>query len=241
MESLQKQTQDYLQQSQIAIEQSQNELQAISLRVELSQARMERQLHILLVSQGRRGNALLSQSLDASSPEGRDTWMNLGRLLRNEGITPAMIKENSNALVEAMKITLLGDLPSDSPQSYHTALESFPDHHRTFTSPISARPSLQSSMSILGSAPPIGAIFAKENIDGHIGKARSLEQRRNVDDGIQSLLQGMEESKEKNVEGLVDREDGVTIPFHEAKSTGHRLKLRDDASDNSPFDLYEAW
>ena len=88
-------------------------------RLEQSQARMESKIAALLESQQRDHDRPKSYSLDASSPEGRKTWMDLGRLLRAEGITPAMIEENRELLVRAMKTSLEeGVSPA---QSYRTA------------------------------------------------------------------------------------------------------------------------
>lgn len=134
----------------------------------------------------------MSQSLDASSPEGRETWMSLGRLLRAEGITPAMIKQNRDVLITAMKTTLQRDEPSNTPQSYYTACESLSSHHRTFTDPGSSRSFAQASLSILGSAPPRGPTFTDDFLKRKSGAARSLDQDANVQDGLQSLLQGMD-------------------------------------------------
>jgi len=75
-------------------------------RLEESQSRIEVQLKAILGSQRRQGTPFMRNSLDASSPEGHQTWMNLGRTLREEGITPRMIKKNQNLLIRAMKDTL---------------------------------------------------------------------------------------------------------------------------------------
>lgn len=189
-EALQEQTQAYLKDTQDSIEKSQIRLEAASERIERTHANMERQLQGILASHQRRESPILSQSLDASSPEGRETWMNLGRLLRAEGITPAMIKQNRDVLVTAMKTTLQGDEPSNTPQSYHTACESFSSHNRTFTDPGSSRSFAQASLSLLGSAPPNGPTFTNEFLKRK--SACSLEQDTNVRDGLESLLQGMD-------------------------------------------------
>jgi len=193
---------------------------------------MERQLQGILASQQRQENPILSQSLDASSPEGREAWMNLGRLLRTEGITPAMIKQNRNTLVQAMKITLQGDEPSNTPQSYHTAYESLSNHHRTFTDPSSSRSSVQASPSLLGSAPPRGPTFTNEFLKRQNRAARSLEQETNVHDGLQSLLQGMDsyqlgdkpeavnENDEIDLEGLNEAHDMTETNYVSAVPKG---------------------
>ena len=98
-----------LQQSQTRacqyLENNQNFVESATERLEQSQARIEAQITALLESQQRDHGSAKSYSLDASSPEGRQTWMNLGRLLRAQGITPAMIEENRELLVRAMRFT----------------------------------------------------------------------------------------------------------------------------------------
>ena len=145
----------------------------------------------------------MSHSLDASSPEGRQTWMELGRLLRDEGITPAMIQENRGLLVNAMKATLKDEtfLAESVPQSYATAPEYNVDN--TITSSVTqsrnasylGRPSLLSPMSLLGSAPPRSAGFTDAFLQQQNGAASSLDQKQNVDNGIQSLLLGMSDEE----------------------------------------------
>ncbi|KAM0795330.1 hypothetical protein BDR22DRAFT_615181 [Usnea florida] len=96
------------------------QFESLSDRLETSQSRIEAQLQAILTNQQRTRTPILSQSLDASSPEGRQTWMELGRLLRDEGITPAMIRENRELLVNAMKSTLKAESVLES---YVTAPE----------------------------------------------------------------------------------------------------------------------
>lgn len=191
LEALHEQTRAYLEDKYETFENSQNRLEAASERVERSQARMERRLQSILAFQQKRESPILSQSLDASSPEGRETWMKLGRLLRAEGVTPAMIKQNHEILVKAIKTTLQRAEPSCTPDSYYTAFESLSSHHRAFTDPSGSRLSAQASIGILGSAPPRGATFTEEFLERHKGAATSLEQDANVQDGLNSLLQGM--------------------------------------------------
>lgn len=184
---------------------SQTRLEAASERLEQSQKIIERQLEGILAFQKRHEPPVLSNSLDASSPEGRETWMNLGRILRAEGITPAMIKQNRDVLVKVMKTTLHEEEWSTTPQSYHTAYESIPQHHRTLTQPSSIRTSAQASLNVLGSAPPKGATFTDDFLHRHHGLARSLEEGSNVDDGMQTLLHSMDMySKGDEPEGVTD-------------------------------------
>ncbi|KAL9134648.1 MAG: hypothetical protein Q9175_004171 [Cornicularia normoerica] len=141
----------------------------------------------------------MSHSLDASSPEGRQTWMELGRVLRDEGITPAMIQKNRALLVKAMKSTLSNEtiLAESMPQSYATAPEYHVDDNTTSTvtqqrnashlGPCSAL----SPTSLLGSALPRSASFMNAFLERHDGAASSLDQKQNIDDGMRSLLRGM--------------------------------------------------
>ena len=197
MNARQERTLDSVLDTGAILEQSQSRLEAASERLEKKQMQMEEQLRMILASK-RRHDPLSSDSLDASSPEGRETWMNLGRLLRKEGITPIMIKQNRDVLVKAMKTSLdVGYSPS-TPESYQTALESLSDFDRR--SSIKDRRNIpsddtfspqQSSIGLLGSAPPRGATFTDDFLRRQNGPARSLDQKQNVEEGMQSLLQGM--------------------------------------------------
>ena len=175
------------------------QLNAVSERLDTFQARIDSQLQAILANQHRSKTPLLSHSLDASSPEGRQTWMELGRLLRDEGITPAMIQSNRGLLINAMKDTLRSEsvLPESASESYATA----PEHHTDSVALSSdsrqsgmsylGHSSILSPMSVLGSAPPrnsgfTGAFFARQT-----GAASSLDENQNVSDGMQSLLRGM--------------------------------------------------
>ena len=87
--------------------------------------------------------------------------MELERLLKDEGITPAMMKENRELLVNAMKSTLKNEVWAESvPESYATAPEYNSDNYA-----LSAlirdtyRTAALFSKSLLGSAPPCGAEF----------------------------------------------------------------------------------
>ena len=72
----------------------------------------------------------MSDCLDVYSPEGHQTWMELERLLRDEGITPAMMKESRELLVNAMKSTLKNEVWAESvPESYTTAPEYNSDNY----------------------------------------------------------------------------------------------------------------
>ena len=168
--------------------------ESLSDRLETSQSRIEAQLQAILTNQQRTRTPILSHSLDASSPEGRQTWMELGRLLRDEGITPAMIKENREILVNAMKSTLKA---GSVPESYVTApeynLNSYP------LSVIEQRnascldsPSAFSSISLLGSAPSRSTGFTDAFLERQSSAPGSLNLKQNVDNGMQSLLQGMD-------------------------------------------------
>ena len=204
MEALQEQSQEFIKYKLTSIDNSQNQIQAAAVRIEQSQARMERQLQSILASQNPRDSPARSQSLDASSPEGRETWMNLGRLLRAEGITPAIIQQNHDVLIRAMKTTLQESHLSSFPESYHTAHESFSYRYRSFTDSSNSRPSFQSSTSILGSAPILGATFTAEFLDRHRATG-SLDQETNVEDGIRSLLNGMTAQ---------EKDEGISRPDH---------------------------
>ena len=141
--------------------------------------------------------------------------MELGRLLRSEGITPAMIQDNRGLLVNAMKCVFEKEssLAESMPQSYATA----PEYHiDTDTSPNFTQPKnmsrlgappVLSPMSLLGSAPPRGSGFSDDFLARQDGAASSLDQKDNVDDGMQSLLQGMHRIGFRNKR--VDTENSV--------------------------------
>ena len=174
-------------------------LDSISERLDTSQARIESQLQAILANQQKSKTPILSQTLDASSPEGRQTWMELGRLLRDEGITPAMIQNNRGLLIDAMKNTLRNKtlLAESASESYVTA----PEHHTdsiTLSSAYRQRDSsylvhspVFSPMSVLGSAPPRSSGFTDTFLARQKGAASSLDENQNVNDGMESLLQGM--------------------------------------------------
>ena len=124
----------------------------------------------------------------------------MGRLFRDEGITPAMIQKNRGLLVNAMKTILNNnesDLAESIPRSYATAPEYPVDNSITssVTHPRNASrldlPSVSSPLSLLGSAPPQSAGFTDAFLERQHGATSSLDQIQNVDDGMQSLLRGM--------------------------------------------------
>ena len=175
------------------------QLDSVSERLNASQARIESQLQAILANQQRsQTTSILSQSLDASSPEGRQTWMELGRLLRDEGIPPAMIQNNRGLLIDAMKNTLRNKslLAESASESYATAPEYQVDKDTISVSQPRDISHLDLSavsypMSVLGSAPPRSSGFLTAFLERHHGSATCLDQRQNVDDGMESLLQGM--------------------------------------------------
>ena len=120
--------------------------------------------------------------------------MDLGRLLRAEGITPAMIQQNRELLVKAMKTSLEeGFSPA---QSYRTAPQSFEDDYDRMgnvqTKQSMTNSSNSASISLLGSAPVLGATFSRAFLERHNGAARSLDKEHNVQEGMKSLFKGMD-------------------------------------------------
>ena len=192
------------------LENNQNFVESATERLEQSQARIEAQITALLESQQRDQGSAMSYSLDASSPEGRQTWMNLGRLLRAQGITPAMIEENRELLVRAMKTSLEeGVSPAESYRTAHQSFEDDCDSMRIAQSPQSmAGPSASSSISLLGSAPVLGATFSRAFLERHNGAVRSPDKERNLQDGMKSLLKGMDTEEQSDVEKI---EEGDAI------------------------------
>ena len=192
------------------------QLDSVSERLDTSQARIESQLQAILANQQKSKTPILSQTLDASSPEGRQTWMELGRLLRDEGITPAVIQNNRGLLIDAMKNTLRSKtlLAESASESYATAPEYQVGNHNTSVSQPKNVSYLDLSTfsyptSLLGSAPPRSAGFSTSFLERQHGSANSLDQKQNVDDGMQSLLQGMSH-------------DNLTPDFEPAKSENVR-------------------
>ena len=206
------------------------QFETLSDRLETSQSRIEAQLQNIITNQQRTRTPILSRSLDASSPEGRQTWMELGRFLRDEGITPAMIQENRELLVNAMKSALKAE---SVPESYTTA----PEYNYSLNVPTSRNLSNQdfasafSSVSLFGSAPRRSAGFTDAFLERQRSVPSSLSQEQNVDDGMRSLLQGMNGGdsrmgKEDNDMDNVELED---IELEE-------LELKGDSGDDDSFD-----
>lgn len=217
------------------------QLDSLSARLETSQTRIEAQLQSILANQQRSNTLIISHSLNASSPEGRQTWMELGRLLRNEGITPDMIQKNRALLVNTMKSALKNETPlaGSVPESYVTA----PEYHvdNGFTSSVTQRgkashlglPSVSSQVSLFGSAPPRSAGFTDAFLEKQNGAASSLDQEQNVDDGMQSLLQGMshaesigEYQKDETLIDFDEVEDFVLedVPIYNERRQSHNVE-----------------
>lgn len=138
--------------------------------------------------------------------------MNLGRLLRAEGITPKMIKRNRDILVKAMKTTLHEDPPPSAPESYRTAFESFSEDDfssSTDRRTLDAKNNISSSIDLFGSAPVLGATFTDEFLERHKVKAHSLDQQENVENGMRSLFRGMDAS---NVGSRNEDEKDTGVP-----------------------------
>lgn len=210
-------------------------LDGLSDRLETSQTRIEAQLQTILANQQRSRTPIMSHSLDASSPEGRQTWMELGRLLRDEGITPAMIQENRGLLVNAMKITLNNkvSLAESIPESYTTAPEYHTDYSTTssFSQSRNASywdvPSVLSPISLPGSAQARSAGFPNGFLERQNGVTDSLDHEQNVDDGLQSLLQGMsweDVSREYQQLGIdyLEHEDQSEIRYNPMRHEGYQ-------------------
>ena len=160
-----------------------------------SHVRIENKLQQILQLQHKKGDSLSSQCLDASSPEGRQTWMNLGRLLREEGITPSMIKKNQDALVKVMKTTCKDLSPGESATESNQTAPEYPQGSS------SAPPS---SIPLLSSAPPRDAHFPPSLLQKQSASASLLDERQNLDNGIESLLAGMETEVDK-----IDEDDDI--------------------------------
>ena len=138
--------------------------------------------------------------------------MDLGRLLRAQGITPAMIEQNRELLVRAIKSTLEEDC---SPaQSYRTAPQSFGDDYDRMgtaqSQQLMAESSTSASISLLGSAPVLGATFSKAFLERHNGAARSLDRKQNVEKGMKSLLKGMDTEEQVDI-GNVEEGEAIDM------------------------------
>jgi hypothetical protein len=193
IETSQAQLESRVTQSHAFLERSQELNVSAASTLQESQIRIENQLEQILQAQSRQSNPVLSGSLDASSPEGRQTWMELGRLLREEGITPNVISKNKGFLIQAMKKSIQELSDSSDAASYRTALEyqSFSSSAKQSLRPY---PSVSDSMSLLSSAPSLGATFSEHFLARSAPKSRlqsCLEQKENVEDGMQSLIGSM--------------------------------------------------
>lgn len=198
LETSHAQLRDVLTESHSNIGTSQTQIKSATERLEESQAQIIMQLQEIIAAQQQQPIPALSHSLDASSPEGRQTWMNLGRVLRAEGITPAMIEENHDLLVSAMKTQLSLDVVAD--ESYRTAPEYPGDRpvdlgagsSMSLFASFNSNPYRETcSIPILGSAPPSVAAFPAEFLRRQGASAGTLDHKENVEHGMESLLQGM--------------------------------------------------
>ena len=183
---------------------SQHQITESTSRIEESQSRMELQIQEMLKAQQRRASPIVAQSLDASSPEGRQTWMMLGRLLREEGITPSQIRENKSQLVKALKTTIITlSNASTSPESFQTAQEF---SYTSLGVPVGEAWSTADSVGLLGSAPSRESFLSStfENRGSNIPGA--WEDDENIDEGVATMLEGLEDREqcldESDVKGL---------------------------------------
>ena len=186
----------------------------VSARLEDSQSRIERQLKELLASDRRRSSRLVSRSLDASSPEGRGTWMMLGRLLRDEGITPKDIKAHKDKLVLAMK-NAMAPLSQEgaSLSSYHTATEG------SYATRQDNVDFAACQITTLSSKPREGSYFPPSIADRAHGIPGAWTEDDNVEKGMRSLLDGMDDLEEdqdkSNLDGLAFGDlEGQTMEDH---------------------------
>ena len=169
---------------------SQNNIEMASSRIEESHTRLEKQLQQLIQTQSRHQSLILSGSVDASSREGRHTWMELGMLLREEGIPPGVILDNKHLLITTMKKALEVNIVLSGASSFCTALE--------FQSPSSIRefrrnePQADVSLSLLSSAPAKNESFFDRSMASQTRPVSFLDQHGNVDESMQSLIEGME-------------------------------------------------
>ena len=176
-----------------AVQISQSQHDSSSSRLEQSQTRIERQLQQILEARSRHTSPLISKSMDASSPDGRQTWMELGRLLRDEGITPEVISDNKSLLVKTMKKALENSVVSSQAASFSTAQE--------FQSCRSER-DLRSdailsnaSMHLLGSSPRPDKTFLDRFQVPRDKCSESLERKENIDDGMKILIKSMTDAE----------------------------------------------
>ena len=178
--------------SRAYIEHSQERNLSTAAALQEAQIRIETQLHQILKAQSRQSNPMLAGSLNASSPEGRQTWMELGRLLREEGITATIISENKSLLIQAMKKSLEEVAASLDAASFKTALE-----YQSFSTrlkSLKAASKAEGSMTLLSSAPTLGATFPDHFLARPDQFADCLEHEENIENGMRSLMGGMTES-----------------------------------------------
>ena len=160
--------------------------------------------------------------------------MNLGRLLRKEGIGPNDIEKNKYLLIKAMKGALKTEArlatSSTSPASYRTA----PEYARDFPSSSIARDVGNISRERAFShskSPKILPLQDRINKLDNIDTATLLNEQHNIDTGFESLLAGM------NVEALVAEHNNAncnndTGPITEAYilESENKSKIRNAAA-----------
>ena len=200
---------DKITDSHISSEQFQEQARLTASALQESQTRIEDQLQRILKAQTRHTDSIFSGSLDASSPEGRQTWMELGRLLREEGITPKVVSKNKNLLIQNIKKSLEEMATSVDTASFRTALE----HQSLFTparSHANAYLDTDYSISLLGSAPSLGATFPEHPVACSIQHSIHLELEDNIENGMKALVGGMTENKKSaNFSQELDDEIGL--------------------------------
>ena len=163
-----------------------------------SQSTMQQQLQEIIASNRRRSSPFIAQSLDASSPEGRETWMMLGRLLRDEGITPSQIRAHRGELVTAMKATMAAfSQASNSPSSFYTAAET---DYVSLDDTIGDATCNGDQIAVLSSKPREGSYFPSSLTDVARSVPGAWEEVGNIHIGVSSLLEGMEISDEVSEE-----------------------------------------
>ena len=67
--------------------------------------------------------------------------------------------------------------------------------------------SASSSISLLGSAPVLGATFSRAFLERHNGAVRSLDKEQNVQDGMKSLLKGMDTEEQSDVKKIEEGDE----------------------------------
>ena len=119
--------------------------------------------------------------------------MELGRLLRDEGISPGVIRDNNGLLILTMKKALEENIALSEASSFRTALE--------FQSPSSIRasrrnePQADVSLSLLGSAPAKNESLFDRSMASQTRPVSFLDRNGNVNEGMQSLIEGMESTQ----------------------------------------------